>query len=144
MRKEKILTVIVLLMAALFFYASIMKLIDIDRSRIEMMKQVFPRPVANILVWAIPVTEIIVAIVLLYPKTRIMGLFLALTLMFLFTGYIILVLAHYFRVVPCSCGGILEHMTYRTHIVFNIFFLLLSLSGIIIYYRERRVNHQTS
>jgi hypothetical protein len=144
MRREKVLKIIVTLLAALFFYASIIKLIDMDRSRIEMMKQVFSRQVANKLVWAIPVTELIVACILLYPKTRIWGLFFSLALMMIFTGYIMLVLAHHFRVIPCSCGGILEHMSFKAHIVFNLFFLLLSLSGIIIYYKERRGNHRTT
>lgn len=51
--------------------------------------------------------------------------------MVLFTAYIamILTLADY---VPCSCGGVLEDMSWEQHLWFNGFFVLLSIAGIML------------
>jgi hypothetical protein len=55
-----------------------------------------------------------------------------------FTGYVGLILVNYFGRVPCSCGGVLKIMGWKTHFVFNLFFLLLTVTGIYITNRERR------
>lgn len=43
----------------------------------------------------------------------------------MFTAYIIVIL-NYSSFVPCSCGGILEEMGWKEHLIFNIAFTILA------------------
>jgi putative oxidoreductase len=126
------------LLILLFVYAAASKLLDPDRSRGQMMNQVFPAWVAGILVWAVPLAELITAGLLVFNRTALSGLYMALGLMSAFTIYIALVLLHVFGRVPCSCGGVLQKMGWVPHLFFNLFFLLLTVTGIYMVYRERR------
>ena len=40
--------------------------------------------------------------------------------------------------IPCSCGGVLEEMSWGTHIIFNCFFVALSAWGIYLQRKKRR------
>jgi putative oxidoreductase len=127
------------LLIFLFVYAAVSKLIDIDRSRGQMLNQIFPPAIAEILVWAVPVAELITAGFLLFKKTFLPGLYLSMGLMVVFTLYIILVLLNVFGRIPCSCGGVLQKMGWVPHLFFNLFFLLLTVTGIYLVYKERRI-----
>jgi hypothetical protein len=58
--------------------------------------------------------------------------------MFQFTGYIALALAGIWSSMPCSCGGILGHLSWVPHLFFNLFFLIVTIIGIGITNKERR------
>jgi putative oxidoreductase len=129
---ETISEIIVGLVILLFVYAAVSKLANFDLSRRQMLIQVFPLWLSAILVWAIPLAELIAATMLLFSNTMLRGLYLSCLLMTVFTGYIALVLLHLFKKVPCSCGGILQHMSWETHLVFNAVFLILIIVTIIL------------
>lgn len=111
---------------------------DFGQFKGQMDKQTIPRWLAQLLTYILPETEIIASLLLIMPKTRLIGFYVAFILMLLFTGYAGLVLANYFGRVPCSCGGILKTLSWKTHFLFNLFFLILTVAGITIIYRERR------
>jgi hypothetical protein len=52
--------------------------------------------------------------------------------MTLFTIYIF-ILTHYSEYVPCSCGGVLQKMSWNQHQIFNMVFTGLALLGIFSY-----------
>ena len=52
-------------------------------------------------------------------------------LMVMFTTYIIIIL-NFSDFIPCSCGGVLEDLSWSEHIVFNLFFIVLAILGILI------------
>nr|WP_276834881.1 MauE/DoxX family redox-associated membrane protein [Chryseobacterium cucumeris] len=54
-----------------------------------------------------------------------MGLIGSFVLMLIFTGYIALLLSKS-KNLPCSCGGILEKMSWNQHLYFNIGCVTLS------------------
>jgi hypothetical protein len=68
------------------------------------------------------------------------GFYLSALLLIIFTGYIALVLLNYFGRVPCSCGGVIRTLGWGLHLIFNVFFLLLSFLGIYLINRERRID----
>ena len=103
-----------------------------------MRNQVIPRGVGKILVFVIPGTELTAAVLLCTGRWKRTGLCLSLALMTVFTGYIGLVFFNYFSRVPCSCGGILKNMGWGPHLLFNLLFLLITLSALLIYDKERR------
>jgi hypothetical protein len=50
----------------------------------------------------------------------------------MFTGYIIAI-TRFSDNVPCSCGGVLQTMSWNQHMVFNIVFILLALTGVFLH-----------
>jgi len=120
------------MLAMLFTYASVSKLSDYERSKKEMLNQVFPKPVALHLSWMVPVAELITTGLLLFKATRLHGFYCSLLLMFSFSVYIAIAMTGGFAKIPCSCGGILKHMGYGSHLVFNLFFTAAALAGIIL------------
>jgi putative oxidoreductase len=130
--KETLLIIITAIIAALFFYAAYNKLMDYDKSSHEMHNQVFPSFVASILTWLIPTLEIILMFGLLFPNTRMQALRASLILLIIFTIYIAIVMTGIFGRIPCSCGGILEDMSYGIHLIFNLFFIAIAISGLLI------------
>ncbi len=141
--KQYFIEITVFLLVLLWVYTASSKLIDFHRFKAQMHNQTIPKTLADILIYTLPTIEIGTALLLLVQKTRLAGLYLSATLLLLFTGYIGLILMNYFGRVPCSCGGVLQIMNWPTHFIFNLFYLLLTIYGIYIVYRERR-SAQTS
>jgi hypothetical protein len=76
-----------------------------------------------------------VAGMLIFKRTLLKGLWASLFLLTLFTGYIILIKLNYYGTIPCSCGGVLKDLTWTKHLFFNLFFMGISIVGILL---ERR------
>ncbi len=88
-----------------------------------------------LLSWAIPVVEIITSALLFIPATRKRGLQLSFTLMLFFTTYIAYMIL-FASNLPCSCGGVLQELSWTQHLVFNIIFLLLNIFALWHYRRN--------
>jgi len=119
------------LLILLFLYASVSKFLDFKTFFKEMNNQPLPNSWTPFLVWFIPCSEILISIALIFERTRLLGLYGSLILMGLFTIYAILILLHVFPYVPCSCGGVIKRLTWRQHLVLNLFFVSLSIIGAI-------------
>ncbi|RAV29197.1 MauE/DoxX family redox-associated membrane protein [Sinomicrobium soli] len=126
-----ILEIICYLFIFLFLYAAFSKLMDVQKFQVQMTKSPLITSFAPLLAWGVPILEIILAFFLFMPRLRIYGLYAAFSLMFVFTGYIFIIL-NYSPYVPCSCGGILSSMGWGEHLVFNSAFTLLAIFGILI------------
>lgn len=122
----------------LFCYTAIAKLMDVAEFERQLARQEIPSWSKTALVWLIPVTELLLSALLIIPGTRLLGFYGSTLLMALFTGYIGLVVAGYFDRTPCSCGGVLRSMSFEVHLVFNLFFLTLSLLGIYMFHPKNR------
>ena len=86
---------------------------------------------AVLIAWVIPITEIAVGALLLFSTTRLTGLYNALALLTAFTMYIAYMVG-FSSHLPCSCGGVLSQLTWKQHLVFNFFFMIISVKGIIL------------
>lgn len=137
--KELTLTVIVALLILLWVYTATSKLADFQEFKRELNNQTFSRNTALLLLWLIPISEIIAATMLLFKKTRFIALLLSAALMLAFTGYIALVLLNYYDRTPCSCGGVLKELGWNAHFYFNLFFLTLSLIGIYLQHLNSKI-----
>lgn len=127
MKKRNIVGAIIGLLVLLFVYTAFSKLLDLETFQGNMYNQRLPRWMAMLLIWGLPPAEIAVAGFLLFPRTQRMGLYLSLTLLSLYTVYIAAILLHFFPRIPCSCGGILRHMTWQQHFWFNLAFIFLTI-----------------
>lgn len=117
-----------MLLIILFSYTAIAKLIDIKLFAIEMHNQPLPWWFTSLLVYLLPSIELLIVMGLLLENHRFLALIISLVLMLFFTAYTILILIHMFPRVPCSCGGVIKNLTWKQHLVFNLFF-----DGIIIW-----------
>jgi hypothetical protein len=86
-------------------------------------------PVAPIIAWGIPILEFAISILLFFPRYRLKGLYLTFALMILFTFYVI-TLFILSPELPCSCGGVIEDLSWTGHLIFNSALILLSFAAI--------------
>ncbi len=130
--KRIILETICLLYILLFIYAATSKLLDFQTFRIQLGQSPILSPFAEWVSVLIPFLEFGIAILLVFRKTRYLGLWLSFTLMVLFSFYIYIIL-NYSAFIPCSCGGILEKMTWNQHLLFNVSFVILACIAIVLF-----------
>lgn len=137
MKKNFIVGIVSLLLILLMVYAALAKFNDYYNFRFGLSESPIIAPFAGLLVWAVPVSELLIAGMLAWPATRLAGLYASFVLMSLFTLYIIVMLSFY-EDIPCSCGGILEEMSWGVHIGFNGAFVLMSAWAIMQEKKRRR------
>jgi hypothetical protein len=137
MKNKIIIELIVTLLVSLFVYASLSKLFAYNDFQAALLNQPIPQWTAKILVWLLPAAELAVVCLLFSSSTRLWGLYSSGLLMLIFTGYVGLILTNRFGRIPCSCGGILKNMGWGVHLVFNIFFLLIAITGIVLSKRRQ-------
>jgi uncharacterized membrane protein YphA (DoxX/SURF4 family) len=135
MRRAVIIDVLAAAIIVLFVYAAVSKLMAYPLFTAQLEMHPLLKPFAGWLAWAVPVTELLIAVLLVIPFTRIPGLYSSAILLFMFTVYLtgmILTDKH----LPCSCGGIISGFTWKQHIVFNLVFLGLAVTGILLNKRK--------
>ncbi|MEZ7926105.1 MAG: hypothetical protein QMB68_00660 [Cloacibacterium sp.] len=92
---------------------------DFEKFQIQMTESPLLSAFAGFLPYVLIISEFIIAELLCYRITQNAGLLASFILMLFFTGYI----AHMLLTsenLPCSCGGILEKMSWTQHLYFNI------------------------
>lgn len=114
----------------LFIYASISKLMDFENFQVQIGQSPLLSAYAEFISYAVISTELIIVMLLIIPKTKLLGLYASTALMSAFTVYIYLIL-NYSDFVPCSCGGILEKLGWTEHLVFNICCIILCIVAVI-------------
>ena len=129
MKKETAIKIICALLVFLFAYASVSKLLDYSTFYVQLSQSPYITRFANIISWALPVAELIVAASFAFSHLRLYAFYAALFLLSLFTAYLVAMLSFSYY-IPCSCGGLLAALSWKEHIVFNIVFIVLSLTGI--------------
>ena len=82
-----------------------------------------------IISWVIPTLEIVLALLIAIPKTRLKGFYGALGLMMAFTIYVT-VIVFISPYAPCSCGGIITLLSWPQHLIFNGGLIILALVAI--------------
>jgi len=110
----------------LFCYAAISKLLDFENFQNQVSESPLLNEFSQILPYTVIIIEFLIAGLLCYRKTRTTGLIGSFVLMLVFTGYIALLLSTS-QHLPCSCGGILEKMSWHQHLYFNMGCVILTI-----------------
>lgn len=129
--KEWVIDIICLVFILLFVYAAISKLLDYEQFRIQIGQSPMFSAFADWVAWSVPVVEILISFLLMFPATHLVGLYASFSLMVMFTTYIFIIL-NFADYVPCSCGGVLEELGWTEHLLFNCLFIVLALVAIYI------------
>jgi len=110
----------------LFCYAAISKVLDFDNFQVQISASPLLNGSSQFLPSTIIIVELLIAGLLCYKKTKTIGLIGSFVLMLIFTGYVALLFSTS-KNLPCSCGGILEKMSWSQHLYFNIGCVVLSV-----------------
>ncbi|WP_343702410.1 MauE/DoxX family redox-associated membrane protein [Chitinophaga sp.] len=130
MRKVTIET-ISLLLVVLFLYTAVSKIIDYSSFKATIGQSPLLANISGFVAFSVPLVEIVLTVLLLVPRTKVIGLYASFTLLVMFTAYIIVILNFSDR-IPCSCGGVIGQMGWTAHVFFNIGFVLLTGVAIVL------------
>ncbi|MEO8950029.1 MAG: MauE/DoxX family redox-associated membrane protein [Mucilaginibacter sp.] len=122
-----------LLFIFLFVYTDYAKLTDHERFLSGLRNVRLIGGGAGFISWLVPLSEIAVAVLLILPITARWGLYAFTALMVVFTVYISDVLIGE-KTLPCHCGGVIESLSWKQHLVFNLVFTGLGIYAL-------RLNH---
>lgn len=129
------------LFIALFFYTALAKLINPPKFYGTLNGSQLVKPFASFLTYAVPFTELLICVPLLFNEIRVgtkkiptrkIGLLAGGGLMLAFTVYIGLMLVMYGNDLPCSCGGFMKELSWQAHIVFNLAFVGLAIWALLL------------
>ncbi len=137
LKKNNVVDIISSVFILLFVYTAINKFVQIGTFRWNISQSPLIASKADIVAWTIPSVEVLISIMLFMPKTRKWGLYGSLILMLLFTiyvGYMILFATH----LPCSCGGVINKLTWNQHLWLNVFLTSLAAMGIWLQWKQNR------
>lgn len=142
-KKEIGKTIICASLIMLWVYTALSKLSDVEVFISQLNRQ--PEPistVAPILIWVVPLIELLTATLLMFKRTQKSGLLLSFFLMLAFTGYVGMAVIGYWEDIPCSCGGVLNQLGWNDHLWFNLFFLGVAATGAALERHSTRSKHQ--
>lgn len=128
--RETIVDIAAYLFIILFMYTAANKLLTIESFASTLAKLSFIGHYHMILAWGIPILEIVISIVLIFPSFRKAGLRASLLLMIAFTVYLIYMVLSGSK-LPCNCGGVISSITWQQHIWFNLSFVALAVIGLV-------------
>ena len=118
------------LLIFLFVYTAVSKLTDLISFREMLQRSPVLGSYSVAASWLIPVSELLIAVALCLPGCRRAGLYASFVLLVAFTFYLLYILTFKNHNLPCSCGGVISSMSWKQHVVFNMFFIVLSFTGI--------------
>jgi hypothetical protein len=122
------LQVICSLLIFLFVYTAVSKLTGLAHFKVVLSHSPLIGKQASLVAFLLPPVELTVAALLFLPGTRQLGLLSSIILMAVFTIYIAFMLLSSSK-LPCSCGGVLNAMNWKEHLLFNICFTLIAFLG---------------
>ena len=119
----------------LFIYTATNKIESYSSFKLVLSKSVLIGKYNVFVAWAVPAVEIIISALLVFPRTRKVGLISCLAIMLVFTAYLIYMINSGTQLI-CTCGGVLSSLTWKQHIWFNAVFILLAVTGLKFYKPE--------
>lgn len=125
------------ILIVLFVYVAVSKLLDHYYFQSVLGNSPLIGDAKIIVSWLIPVIELVISALLLIPMYRSKGLLSATILLIVFTLYIAYLLI-FVPELPCSCGGILNKLSWPAHLEVNGFLTFLSFSAWTLNNRNKR------
>jgi uncharacterized membrane protein YphA (DoxX/SURF4 family) len=128
---KALVKLIAIALAVLFAITAVGKLQHYARFRSQLQRFPVDLSVLYVQAWVIPVTELIIAIMLLLPVSRLKGLFASLFLLGVYTLYLTCMLKSRFH-CTCSCGEPIQSLTLKTHSVVTLGCVFLRGVGVVL------------
>lgn len=126
------LRAVTFLLILLWVPVTIDKFWNLGEFHSTLLNQPFPNWWAGILFWLLPTLELLVVVLLAWPrdiKLLHKGMQLSLIMMLGFTLYIAFGVMGFYSKQPCGCGSVIKNLSWEQHLWFNVFFLSTSAIG---------------
>ncbi|MBN8857131.1 MAG: hypothetical protein J0H29_02015 [Sphingobacteriales bacterium] len=123
------------LMVLLFTYAGASKLLQQDVFRIQLINVPVIKKYRDIFALTLPIFELLLAVLMIVKHTRVAGLVVSLVTLCIFIAYLSISLLTNSD-LPCHCGGVINSLSWKQHIFFNLFFIVVATFGL---YTQRSV-----
>jgi hypothetical protein len=128
--KEGLRNAFIFYFVLLFTYSGFTKLLDSSLVPIFINEPFFfNNALAGVLAKIIPGIELLIAVLLSLPKTRILGFIGVIILLISFSLYVLWSLISGYE-MPCSCTGPIAYLSWNQYLYFNVINLSLALSGL--------------
>jgi hypothetical protein len=134
-KRAMIVEVISALFILLFVYTAINKFLALNDLKYVLKHFPLIGGFPQVIAWGLPISESIIALLLFIPRTKLSGLYGSLAMMTAFTFYLGYMLVSTPK-LPCTCGGMLQKLSWPQHLIFNIFFVLLAIVAIRLYKKQ--------
>lgn len=142
-RKKEVLTEIISgMLVLLFMYAAVSKLLDHENFVIQLSSQLNITFLPQLISYLLPAEEIFFSLLVVFEPTRKIGLYALLTMLTGFSVYIVCMLLGN-KKLHCTCGGVISQLTWKEHLILNLFFIGLSIAGIILMNKESKYTENT-
>lgn len=137
MKKKVLIEVFSSMLILLFLYTSISKWLDWKNFNYEIYNQPFPNWLTPIITWGVTIGMVALAVGLMFERTQLKALWGSLVLMLLFTVYIAAILLNLFHRIPCTCAGVFAKLNWTEHLLFNLFFVVITAIAILLKKNKR-------
>lgn len=107
------------LLIVIWVYAAVSKLGNLELFASRLRQQPLPLWSTPVLLWLLPLIEIMMALMLSLAIIRATGLLCSWIILLAFAVYVGMALSGAYGRIPCSCGGIFSFMQWKGHLVFN-------------------------
>jgi putative oxidoreductase len=142
LKPATIIDIISALFILLFVYTAINKFMAMNTLKFVLKDYPLIGGMPTLFAWTLPITELIVTLWLFIPRFRLLGLYSSLALMTAFTLYLSYMLTFTTK-LPCTCGGMLQKLSWPQHLMFNIFFIALATIAIKLYRKRGKQKEET-
>ena len=120
--KQTIQSSLINFLILLFTYAGVTKILEWELFYLNLLNSpLLPLSKTWIVItaWVVPSIEILLVVLLIYPKTKLIGVYSGTMLLSVYTLYLLalIFLAPY---QPCSCGGIIASFTWVQQLWFTL------------------------
>lgn len=127
--KKRISEIMGALLILLFAYTATSKLFAFHRFESVLRSAPLIGYHARLFAALIPAVEWVVVLLLLQPLSRKSGLIASGLVLIVFTVYMAF-MVFTDPSLPCSCGGVIQQLSWKQHIVFNLLFIAIAAAGI--------------
>jgi hypothetical protein len=129
--KSTVSPIIISLFVFLFAYTGLSKIFHHSLFVVTLRQSPLLNSYAGLISRLLPFLELCTALLLIIKKTQKLALYITLALMLIFTFYILYLLL-FVTDLPCSCGGVVQSLSWSGHLILNLFLVFLSLFEILL------------
>ena len=123
---------IIALFIALWIYAAVPKLRNIKYFKEVLKSQAIPKWSVPWLSWLLPIGELGTVFLLIIPETRLIGMYISLFMMSVFTVYVSGIIYQVYDIYPCPCGGVFSRIGWKKHFKVNLLLTLIAVVGVVL------------
>jgi hypothetical protein len=119
-------------------YTAFDKLTDYDHFKWQINNQPFSYKLKPVLAPALPTAELLLTFLLIWPRTSLIGLYGSASLLSIFTMYTALLSLNFYNHLPCPYATAFDYFSWPLHLVMNLFFLGMTLTGLYFIKTEKK------